>query len=406
MYKQLQEKTDFLDYLISKGSQTILNVDRELYRNVFARIESFCAERNIIVTEPKVYMMPASDRQLTPKDYAFDILSENPMKDARDIADSIYETHAPHLNKELIYVETNIKNMEFTIYLAGRLIAKVHRLNRYGQTSLSRIMNLIECPKLFGSVDVTIKFIDPLLLLIDIYRKMASSPKADASLLEFESLAYQRFVIGKSMKRPKFGIDADFKKVRKIRNCSFAIVGDYASHTPVGGEPRLQMIIDGTVDEFKTKLKSAFDCNFEVIERSLEIPSDFQIKKYIFQNTKTGAAIDVFNSGQYDMVPYSELGEVKIANIFLLARFRLIDIWSLQIVEKLGGKVGKRIEHILGSFLVLRQMIHELLVNNPQTAIQENKFMGHCVDEYVAKKKLIREQKDRFPKYFPGGKVN
>lgn len=80
-------------------------------------------------------------------------------------------------------------------------------------------------------------------------------------------------------------------------------------------------------------------------EQNLHIPKDLITKRYRFfinypsidKKKSKKAFLDIFNSAQFELIPYVISGPVqKIGNPFVIIRFMLIDLWIYKIIRERG----------------------------------------------------------------------
>lgn len=149
----------------------------------------------------------------------------------------------------------------------------------------------------------------------------------------------------------------------------------------------------------------------------MNLPDDFQIVKYILylsDGKEQQVLADVFNSGQYEMIPYKVVSAVapagatfRIGAPYVLLRFLFIDVWTLKIVIRLSPQhpeyIRERILQLIAHIDVVRGQVQTMTA---EELFQLTDYIGCYVNDQTAKKKLIKEIGRRYPIYYPARMAN
>jgi hypothetical protein len=216
----------------------------------------------------------------------------------------------------------------------------------------------------------------------------------------------------------------------------YIIVGDYAINALFNLDTkwqRLQMLCDSkdqkALEDILTKMvRRLLGDRYSVISvmYDLKIPGDRQLLKWTFylvskSTDSQQAMFDMFNSISYEAVPYKMMNvastRVKIANEFVLMRFKLIDLYATRLI--LGLAIGKntgttfitgKIRDIINSISMMRSRTLDNIRANPFNVFIDKQtndrgYLGVYIDENVMMKKLASSSRQIFTKYYPHLKV-
>jgi len=171
--------------------------------------------------------------------------------------------------------------------------------------------------------------------------------------------------------------------------------------------PRRMQIITSMAPEFiLSTLKTLLNTQLHSITHIVNLPQDFQLSKYtIYAITNRGyfiPIVDIFNSTTYELIPYTLQGGIKLGNITVLMRFKLIDMWSQHIIS--GFKKNEFLQQLMArietQILILREKFYELLFANPENIFQLSNYSGKYQDEIISKRIIREDQKQYSNQYF------
>ncbi len=177
---------------------------------------------------------------------------------------------------------------------------------------------------------------------------------------------------------------------------------------------RLQVVATDDISGYVAKIHAALSAagiksRIEYTKYALQIPNDFQTYKYTVytrdQQDKRTALLDIFNSTSFELVPFGvsrsgELSNIMIAGAFVVLRFKLIDLYSMKFVSKLGGGVSGRVADIKKQINVVRQRVLSAIADDPLSVFQLENHAGKFLDESVEKRNTLGKERFRFAPYY------
>jgi len=194
------------------------------------------------------------------------------------------------------------------------------------------------------------------------------------------------------------------------------LIGDYAMRVKTG-EGKLQIISDVKIEELTEMIRKELEnLKRKVIYKKFElkIPGDFQIKKYIIYIEKSGDAkndasnqipmIEVFNSSEFEVIPFKyerieKIGNVKMGNLYVLIRFKFIDIWILKLIYNIKKENKENVNaiegYIKGNLVKIKKLREEIKKTEVKElfSMEKEMYVGKYLNEVVMKKKYIKEMK-------------
>ena len=196
-----------------------------------------------------------------------------------------------------------------------------------------------------------------------------------------------------------------------VESSPIVLIGEFAMArlNGISDPARVQFLTAEPIEDLERRV-SRLARNYKVIavKYTLNIPDDFQIVKHTIYLTgarEQVAVADVFNSPAYELIPYSCVNSVRVANPWVILRFLFIDIWVLRLVAHISkvdaATTAARVSAVLARCDLLRTYIAKDLA-----ATFQFDYVGNYVNESVAKKKLIKELGERFPTFYPARGAN
>jgi len=143
---------------------------------------------------------------------------------------------------------------------------------------------------------------------------------------------------------------------------------------------------------------------FSIITQSLLLFSDLRLKKTIFvissQQRERKVIFNIYNSANYEIIPYTTINNYNIANRYVLMRFVLVDLWHINILHALG-----KIETQYKDFRSARLRLQYEAFKSFNTSIKSNeeneeRFLGTYIEEKL-EWKLNKKNSGFFREYFP-----
>lgn len=451
MYVQEQ-----VDKLRADAEKFVIDNDRSLYWPYFKFMEEYAAANNFIFASRCAIRLSLG----LPYDqatYLYEFYVQNAWTVAKQLADSLATVKSAHVDSKMIALETNIPHKEFTITVMGRYIAKLYSIDiRHGVDAIELLKpKTIKC----YLTDNKVYVVNEEILLIDIYRTL-HSPSKNAMWDEqftYESELFERVQsnikeITLSIKTGKDEFDwfeeepvitggaelmieertggrDDMKYeinkliLNELIDEQIILIGDtalwahqqlkHAHPTNLADnqtleKQRIQIVCDYTVDEILTRMRGLISEAFpkygiKYIKHNTDLPNDFQTIKYIFYLTigeSQYSIFDMYNNLQFEILPYvqcrGDLSHVRIGNLFVLLRFKLIDLWMLRIAYMSVAKnpqIANTIINIISDVQLLRGLTKNIKLSE---LFQLDNYAGHYISENVARKKMLTRFMQRY----------
>lgn len=374
-----------LDELIAKASEYVLTHDRKRFDPFFKAAEAWAVETGAVFGGD-VGKHLAHTCTMTKDTYVWDLYVDSTWQNAKKLCDMLARCDTKHVNKDTLALHTSIPNREMRITVDSRTLFNIFALDRYRGAKLVEVMKPPTVTGFFGA-DV---FIMPK-LFNDI----------DTLQLQYNPAHFKKWPAlrnggAKHHKQHKQALHVEFAKYIR-EDPRVVVVGDYA----YAEHGRLQILIDAPDDELKSLVRHALLSEHARIDSSVSIVSfatclpDFQLRKrvvYLTENGQQRALMDVFNSTEYELIPYEIHNGYKIGAPLVLARFALIEVWLCQLIEATTG-----------AMLAQRRVELMAIYDRAYSAagpLQTTNFIGVNVSAAAVKKKIVREQR-RVPSYFP-----
>lgn len=433
-----------LPSIIDDAEKFVRENDRDLYADFFNVCEQYCVKNNVVIGgEIANNILLDAPRPLN--NFPYELYAENAVERARELAEQLYgSAKAPHVDKETIYVETNLKHKEFSIWINTRLLFKFYQLPKYRGVSLR---SLVKTVKKRGYHVDDVNIMGGEFQLIEVYRKLyrpyaeGEERRTYTELLAAEKRLYDIVGAGADTgAEANGGIGADTgagtgteadagtgadggaeqtmrRRVEKkiieeyLPGSDNIIIGDYAIAHYSGREPapdsRIQFISSGEIDNIVGELgKLLSGVKLTYVIYPLHLPKDFQILKYTIYITDGKSSytpvVDVFNSTKFEVMPWSKSpSKIKIGGPFVLLRFKFIDLWTLRLIEALGSRDNPNIQRVRNQVDELRGLVADF---SPEELFPLSRYSGKYILEDVAKKKLAASE-EKFKRYYPALRI-
>jgi len=231
--------------------------------------------------------------------------------------------------------------------------------------------------------------------------------------------------------KPNHGKQIDEKIIDKLLESikgdkDMIVTGDYAlkifnAKTSVDHKERLQILAKKDIDDVKliviNIVKSLGKNNLKVIyvKFNLNLPFDPFLIKYTFYVKDDRSQIpifDMYNSLEYESMPYKLHDGIYYSGILVIMKFKLIEVYSLSLISMIERAKGNANENLIKNFInLIRRSTTEIFKLRDHISLMADKdildvfpikdYHGTCVDEKILLRERIKEQR-RHPPYFPG----
>ena len=418
---------DKLDELKPAALDFIMDNDRMLYQPFITAAEKFCSENSVLVGG-KVGIDLLVGAPKTIDSFYYELYCDDAFATAKALADTLSRIKSPHVSPRTVALKTEIKHREFTLTVNTRYLFKIYAMDKYRGMNLINIMRPDTRMSYSG---FPIGCLSAEMQLIDVYRTLYSPSrlarwendyKSENTLFGLvseedktgDTIAKAGATIAKAGAADFNRHESDNRILSWLKDTDNVLVGDYAlSALDLEQRPsRIQFISSDDIEKINGELSKLLSrqanngrkVGIQSIRTTyarfnLNIPSDFQIAKYtiyaVMGNEQVSIA-DVFNSTQFEMIPYSVVNRVKVGNPWVILRFQFIDIWVLKLISGISAenKFSGSIRNIINRAARLRNKMS-------MDWFQIDNYVGASINETVSKKKLIKELGGMFPIYYP-----
>lgn len=445
------------------GDKFVLENDRALYSVFLETTEEYMrGKRNVLLGGVQGMRLLNDENTLTRDSYQWDIYADDAWAVVRDLGKLISQSKSPHIPADTTEIQTVIPRKEYNINVFCRTILKVYSMPWYRGKPLSEIIPLVEKKGFFVSAVESDKYqlirvMPPVLQLVEIYRclylpnkfetwsemlhreatfreifgaadfedqknqeDLKEDPEEDpeenqkdneehmCSHFDLDDSSSDEITGGRQKhrdgKHKKQHSDQTSNHNLLIEKIPGVLIGDYAflDATEFNNHARIQFLSAQPIEDSVTIIKKIFGTAVVVREYNTHIPVDFQLIKHtIYVNDK--AICDIYNSPQYELIPYRQVGERKLANWFVVLRFLFIDIWLMRLIGNIASSAqaaGSRQTDLSKKIKLAQSHVDKMLDKNPTELFQLSNYEGKYIDEKIAKKKIALLQ-PRMAPIFP-----
>lgn len=390
-----------MDALIATASTYVLEHDRRRFDKLFECAEKWAVETGAVFGGEvgkylaRVGAITPNTNTMTKDTYQWHLHVDNTWQNAKQLCDLIAQVRAPHVDMSTVVLETSIPNREMKIRVETRELFIIFSLDRYRGAKLIEIM---KPPKVMGFFGNEVMIMPPLFNQIDSLQTLYNP----ANFKLWPSVVLSE--IGEKLGGANVDKVAFAKYIR--RDPRVITIGDYTAQE----SGRLQLLADLDDDELKllaynglgyqkAKRGDTAPDSIQIISFATCLP-DFQLRKraiyYSHDNTQQHLC-DVFNSPEYELVPFYYKGEYKYGHVLVVARFALIEYWICQLIE---ATTGSNLEQRRKELTALYKANIHAWNADPTLPLDSESFLGVNISAQTTKRKIIRNQK-HMPPYYP-----
>ncbi len=336
---------------MDKADIYLYKLNHHIHGKIFEIINKFIKDNNLLI----------DNTPIEENNFTYQLYSSNALVDANNLA-NILATETPYV--EML---TNIPYRKFTLQVNNKYICSIYTLGYFKKQPIQKLLNLTD-------------HVPYELELSEIYHKLYNvkyNADWDKLLIHEEQVRAEKIHGGKDM--------------NFIQSLNCLLIGTFALEKfGIHEKGRLQLI-SNNVEQTIESLKNISD--FEVFDLDPVIPFDFRLQKKTLKSDTT--VIDIYNSCEFEIVPYVVVDNLKVAHPYVICRFLLIDYWlslllknpNKQILYNINKIRNKTIpvEHFYGTYrnedIDLKKM-H-----------QDNSFQTYYPKKYFDKNGAYREIK-------------
>ena len=436
-----------LDNTLAEAKQSVLEHDRMDYAPYFIAVEKYMAEHGMILGG-KTSIDLLLGVPLNKDSFYYEIYSRHVDEHTKNLTKLLAKIH----KTVIVYRDTEIIDHEYVISVNLRRLFYFYSLDNKADYDLKTMIAPRPVRGYFCVHDILC--MNPKVHLMHIYRSLYRPyPSAGAyqtypELLTMLAQLQEKAAIGlHDIVSPEliesivagdddmadeplggaFPIRWKHENIERILRAlstdrEIIFIGDIV----IGGNPnaRPQILTSEPIDGLVRRLCSVLAKETPTIcltykYQNTFLPNDFQLVKYTLYladaDVEKISIMDVFNSPAYELIavrrdrihlPDGKTILATIGNEYVLLRFKLIDLWIMQLIhmhkEQIRDFSRKRIENILSQISTLDKQAKDKINTNPISMFspRPDDYSGVYTDEYVAKKKFLSRGRHELRYYF------
>lgn len=404
-----------MDTFLTKLNQIAL-VDRMRYKVVYDVIEDYLFESEDVVLGGSMSVDILLEKELGRDDYTYSLYTNDAFRHANTLVNKIAEVVSLDKDKDqnkdknywVVFLKTILPFKKFSIMVDQRPLVVI--------TALSVDTSKLDPLPAVGLIrKKTLRVMPPKFHLIELYRTLYSPTAVDewqqALRDERRLFVYMRKIMnlrasGKSVNIPRLlGGSADLMEKESVSAEGGSTKGGASDRQDLVldllkefvvnndnvvliGEHAVQMLSDSDDSKQKSVLQCVLAPNYftealdaikaisskkfgsaasvQVTSRPVMIVGDFRLRRTALRLTLGESNTEfmyIYTASDYDLIPFNRLISTKrlgilVGNPFVLARFMLIELWILVIVENIDPSfAASRTNAIISKVLALRQRL-------------------------------------------------
>ena len=403
MFGQLL-KTNFIDDLQKKASPVIKKT-RAKYDVARQTVIEFCKDNDVFLSNPKALAVEDDI------DDVFEMYCENPYKYALMLTNELYKKCSKY-----VVLKTFSKNKQLEILFNTFTLVNIYAIVREKRANIKDLVLPIVINK--------INYISPELELIDIYRSLYNPAKKDdwEELLDIEEKLLPRVfdrvkILGGKCDPCKLKRTASINSLKKIvlenfvNGSEYVVLGEYGLRILSGdikSHEKIQIVsknrIEDDIKQLIEFIEKYTDYGITYRRQKIDIPKDFRTKKFTVYvefpklgKTVQKAFLDIYNSAQFELIPYVKKDGYLVGNPFVLSRFLMIDLWIIRIIHKLGLIPQT---FLTQKIILLIKMLKQIKALKWKSMVFGDKYIGNFEDYFISTKIDNLTQDFSYP-YYP-----
>jgi hypothetical protein len=425
MFKAILD-TDFYDTVLETAKKTVINKDREEYKDLF----DLCI--SMIRDDPKIIVSDKNILLGDKKDFLenLTIYTTHTRRTTTKLTNSIHK-----MIGKLVQMREVIPNKEYEILYNMRSVIKVHLIIRYKNISLMNLFRpissggLILFPPEIELMDTYHKLYLPnyytewpkLLQYEQELWKLVNSRKLTISGGSIEKNTVQNCNTCKDKRKTDIG-NLKLLFLNFLNNEKYVIIGNWGHNllhhskknkTNISSNEKIQIISENNIEQDYANIISylASFTNYGIFykKKQLYIPKDNRLFKHTlyikYPTFKSGSMIekpflDIYNCGSYELTPYTPIIYNKmsfnVGNLSVQMRFLLMDLWILRLLMHLKVVNKEQMKSKGGEIFKQMNELKKIL-----KITHADKYVGINFDEKVFQKIEISERQIRRSTYYP-----
>ena len=402
MFGALLEK-DFVPTLEGRALPAIQK-DRNIYKPIRNTVLQFCKENPVYVSNPDALVGKKEESE------TFSIYCDNPYKYCTKLTNLLYKNHTKY-----IVMNTLAKHEMMEIFINARKVVSMYIIKPEKNINVSDLILPVKIKD--------VNYISPELELISLYGDLYNPSKAAEweNLLKLEEpllkQVYDRIgILGGKCTDCKVKRTNDINTLKQlifthfIPKKMYVLLGIWALDVYNSKESKstekIQVIskrsIEDDLQDLIDFLGQYTDFAVTYRKKNIMIHKDFRMHKFIIYirypklgKTTQKPIMDIYNNAQFELIPYIEKSGYMLANIFVLSRFIMIDLWVIRIIHKMNLIQKEFLKTKIRNLFDLMKQIKKI-----DSVIFGTQYLGEFQDYSIAKKLEMMEKNFSLP-YYP-----
>lgn len=415
--------------------------DRMRYKAFIEAGEYFIAKHGLIIGGPSATRFLLGQPAPSIATFQYDLFSNRVAMHARELGDALFQLDPQGLS-HYTTVLTKVADYLLTVMVDGRELFNLMYIPNHQGVRITEIITTTTRPAQFATdssgAPLGILCASPEIQLIAIYAALCNPAKA----AEWESLLAEesglRALLGeKGNQVPDLACTlggaarpSRFRQVlwdKYIPGPGRVLIGPAAiarltekKSALCGG--RLQVItagrLEGDAQEITALAKSAgAEVSWKINDP--KIPMEHRIRRMTIYTVNAGRRdpiLDIYNSACFDLVPYvaSPGTGIKVGTPFVLMRYRLIDLWTIQFLVRMGAVhenfAQMQITEIWSSYTAVAAHYESVAKScSPEAAADQlmplAAYIGRLEEPGIALKRAAQASGKFYPPYFPASRA-
>lgn len=410
--------------------------DRARYAEFFAAAEAYAKGHGLVLAGDEATRRLVGDPP-EPGGYSpLEYYSSSPLRDARGLADALaaVDSPAPSGRPTVVVMNTTRARALFTVAVDERPVAVVRAFGVYRGARAADIV----APETRGGAPV----MGPDVQLLKVYRRLSDPAEAGAwaGLLADERRLRRLFFGGLDVRLDQAvgGAAARARPAAEMRRrlwaefvpgAGRALVGAAATARAPREARRIQLVSARGLERERADVVALAKGLGVVVDARVNdpgVPGEKELRRITFHVEARGRrepVLDIFDAGERELIPFvrREVGgvPVRVAAPPVLARFRLVDFWTVQLLFRMGAVSATFARAALGDAARDLRAVGGLIDRSGALGLFPGDFLGVRVDAAVADKraakaaraaaKAAKKRGDKnaprafYPPYFPCG---
>lgn len=384
-------------------------------------VEDYMIKENFIVSgNMGVKLLLDEERGM--KDFIYTCFCEDSFYHANNLANVLYKAVCEAKfdpEERIVSMRTVRQNQKYAISFNRNIIIELFELKKVGGIETRDIITPSRV-KLFSEKRVLA--LPPEVQLLDIYQSLYSPISAgdwldlDTSEKKLRNWLSARLAKGGDESKKKSTIPNNVQKIILTMltkpHHTMALSGEFAMQKLkiIDNPKRIVHLTSTDIDKdlvfIKTELSNVYpNVPITHTKRNMNLLNDFRLVKVSIKmggESDSREIIHMYNSGEYELLPYQVIDGIKVMHPYVLLRFALIEIWTLKWIKALkiipDTVADEKYSYIVANINKLWGHLAKMTI---EEKFQSQNYHGYYIKEDLAYKMYLQKNKKRFPYYYP-----